>query len=131
MKICNLLSFTLNNKRKQKNSKFELKTKCRNFGFGLLKSYLTFGFLTFSDRSKKFHHSTLVYVHKIFFQLYDIYKKKCSRLAAVMYLSFLQIKTDSNLYSTLLFKQHITVRANKFFGCQHFIILYCKVHCQK
>ena len=32
----------------------------QNFGFGLLKSYLTFGYLTCSDRSKKIPHSSLM-----------------------------------------------------------------------
>ena len=32
---------------------------CQNFGFGLLKSYLTFGYLTCYDQSKKISHSTL------------------------------------------------------------------------
>ena len=35
----------------------------RKFGFGLLKSYLTFGYLTCSDWSKKCPNSTLMYMH--------------------------------------------------------------------
>ena len=37
----------------------------RNFGFGLLKSCLTLGYLTCSVRSKKIPHSTLIFMSQI------------------------------------------------------------------
>ena len=55
--------------------------KLQNFEIGLLKSYLTFGYLTRSVRSKKIPHSTLLYTHLVFAKRFPFnhlyYRKMC------------------------------------------------------
>ena len=59
----------------------------RIFGFGLLKSYLTFGYLTCSDWSKKCPNSTLMYIHA--------YSKflQCATVSSILLLNILPFFT--------------------------------------
>ena len=70
----------------------------RKFGFGLSKSYLTFGLLTCSDRSKKCPHSTLNYTCTSWSQTPRSNQYYTGNLLA---LSFLKYCTDfSEIFTT-------------------------------